>query len=98
MSRRSHARLLAALSLSLLVLCAGAAPARADVWNPVDPGSQIWASLVETVAEWLGLVKADPVPPPPTGGGSGGGSNLGCPPNNPNCGDSGGGADPFGRP
>lgn len=97
MSRRSNARLLAALSLSLLMLCAAAAPARADVWSPGDPGSRIWTSLIETVAEWLGLVKADTTPPP-TGGGSGGGTNLGCPPSNPNCGDSGGGADPFGRP
>lgn len=97
MSRRSNARLLAALSLSLLILCANAAPVRAEVANPGDPAVRIWTSLVEAVADWLGVLKADPVPPP-TGGGSGGGSNLGCPPGHPNCGDSGGGADPFGRP
>jgi len=99
MAKRSLVRFLVALSLSLAVLCAAAAPARAAVWNPGDPGTRIWTGFVGFVAKWLGVVKSGTTTPPPpstTSGGGGGTSSI-CPPSNPNC-ESGGGADPYGRP
>lgn len=98
MAKRSLVRFLVALSLSLAVLCAAAAPARAVVWNPGDPGTRIWSGFLDFIASWLGTVKAaTPPPPPATNGGGGGGTSSACPPANPNC-ESGGGADPYGRP
>ena len=105
MLKRSMFKIVVVVSLSFAVLCGAAAPARATVRNPGDPGLSLWSAFVDYFAHFFPGSEAKPgagtrkITTTPNGG-NGGTTNGTCPPGISSCntGESGSTADPFGKP